>query len=164
MNNEDKIRQLIVQKTTEKIGLPFWKGTVGDYYGAYTCVDLGFEVFLEAGVIDKKVTAMELYKQAIIDIALGSSQPFSTGVERFFARKDEKDKKPGDFIMLIFNRMDDIHFAIYVGDDKYIDNTPQRNRVDYVTYDELMAKPDLQRYFWYDSLSYYSVQNLRLKK
>ena len=82
-----------------------------------------------------------------------SSQPFSVGVDQYFAKRKDGKIEPGDFIMIYYRKMTNIHFAIYIGNNQYIDTDPDRGYVDYTTLDNLLGKDGVEGYIVYDALS-----------
>lgn len=149
----DNIRDNIVAAAKNYIGRSFWGSQVGNYMTAYTCVHLGFDVYHSVGLLQDKPNAITEYVNAYMRYKRNSSQPFSTGVDQYFAKRKDGKIEPGDFIMIYYRKMTDIHFAIYIGDDKYIDTNPDRGYVDYTTLDDLMAKNGAEGYIIYDALS-----------
>ena len=140
----DNIRDNIVAAAQSYIGRSFWRGIVGNYVSAYTCVHLGFDVYHSVGLLDDKPNVMEEYN---------NSQPFSVGVDQYFSKRKDGNIEPGDFIMVYYHKMTEIHFAIYIGDGKYIDTDPDRGYVDYTTLDALLSKDGAEGYLVYDALS-----------
>lgn len=149
----DNIRDNIVAAAKNYIGRSFWRGIVGNYVSAYTCVHFGFDVYNEVGLLPDKPNVMEEYVKAYARSKYNNSQPFSTGVDQYFAKRKDGKIEPGDFVMVYYRKMTTIHFAIYIGNNQYIDTDPDRGYVDYTTLDKLMAKDGAEGYLIYDALS-----------
>lgn len=151
---EDEIRIKIKEEAEKYLGRSFWNGLPHNNFNAFTCVHLGFAVYHSLGLLEKKPNVIDEYLKAMVRLGLNSKQPFSVGVDEYFSKRKDKDKiKPGDFIMVYYEEMRKIHFAIYIGNDKYIDTDPDRGYVDYTTLEELLGKDRVEGYLVYDALS-----------
>lgn len=151
---EDEIRIKIKEEAEKYLGRSFWNSSPHNNFNAFTCAHLGFAVYHSLGLLENKPNVIDEYLKAMARLGLNSKQPFSVGVDKYFTKRKDKDKiKPGDFIMVYYEEMRKIHFAIYIGDDKYIDTDPDRGYVDYTTLEELLGKDRVEGYLIYDALS-----------
>lgn len=149
----DNIRDNIVAAAKNYIGRRFWRGVVGNYVSAYTCVHFGLDVYNDVGLLQDKPNVTEEYVKAYARYRYNNSQPFSVGVDQYFAKRKDGKIEPGDFIMIYYRNMTTVHFALYIGDDRYIDTDPDRGYVDYTTLDALLGKDGVDGYIIYDALS-----------